>query len=178
MFACIGELTMHITLLPATTSKKPIVAHLLQLYLHDCSVFDERDVDDSGLFHSESFEHYWTQPEHHGFLIYANKRLVGFAFINRMSLMHETFDGYAVTDLFVLRRYRRLGIGRIAAGSLFNRYPGRWEVAAFAANVPAQAFWRSVIDQYTAGSYTEVWQQTTNWRGHIRQFVAKPPLTK
>ncbi|MEM8532567.1 MAG: GNAT family N-acetyltransferase [Chloroflexota bacterium] len=168
---------MHITLLPATTSKKPIIANLLQLYLHDCSVFNEGDLDDSGLFHYASFENYWTQPAHHAFLIYADKRLVGFAFINRKSLTNTAFDGYAIADLFVLRRYRRLGIGRAAAESLFNRYPGKWEVATFAANVPAQAFWRSVINQYTSGSYTEIWQQTTNWRGHIRQFVARLPST-
>ena len=168
---------MHITLLPATTSKKPIVAHLLQLYLHDCSVFDERDIDDNGLYHYDSFEGYWRQSDHHAFLIYADEQLVGFAFINRISLTNTTFDGHAVADLFILRRYRRLGIGRAAAESLFNRYPGKWEVATFATNIPAQAFWRSVINQYTSGSYTEIWQQTTNWRGHIRQFVAKPPLT-
>ncbi|NOK57697.1 MAG: GNAT family N-acetyltransferase [Chloroflexi bacterium AL-W] len=169
---------MHVTLSSATTSKKPILANLLQLYLHDCSVFDERGIDGSGLYHHASFESYWTQPDHHSFLIYADERLMGFVFINRTSLIHSAFDGYAVTDFFVLRRYRRLGIGRAAAETLFNRYPGKWEVATFAANVPAQAFWRSVIDQYTAGSYTEIWQQTTNWRGHIRQFATKLPLIR
>ena len=49
------------------------------------------------------------------------------------------------TSGFVLRKYRRAGIGTIAARALFARFPGRWQVRQLAMNAAATAFWRRAI---------------------------------
>jgi predicted acetyltransferase len=66
-------------------------------------------------------------------------------------------------------------VGRAAAVALFNRFPGRWEVAQLEANTAAQAFWRRVIGDYTGGDYTERWVDDDEHRGPAQTFRSGPP---
>jgi predicted acetyltransferase len=50
-----------------------------------------------------------------------------------------------MVEFFVLRRYRRCGVGGQAARALFARFPGEWQVRQIATNQPATAFWRRAI---------------------------------
>ncbi len=95
--------------------------------------------------------------------------------VNQRSLLREAFEGHAVVDFFVMRRFRRQGLGRAAATVLFDRFPGPWEIASCAHHVPAHVFWRSVIDRYTAGRYAETWLRTPLWHGPLHSFTAPTP---
>jgi len=64
-------------------------------------------------------------------------------------------DAREISEFFVLRKYRRRGVGRRAAVKVLEAFPGRWEVAEMEWNVEAQAFWRSVIGDYTRGTFDE-----------------------
>jgi predicted acetyltransferase len=162
---------MQISLLPTAASDKPALANLMQLYHYDLSEFNDADVDEQGCFHNSRLDGNWTAADHHPFLIRVDGRLAGFALVDHYSRLHNPFDGHAVADFFVMRRYRRQGIGRAAAARLFDHFPGHWEVSAYAENVPGNIFWRGVIDRYTGGRYTEIWHQTANWRGPVQSFV-------
>lgn len=70
-------------------------------------------------------------------------------------------------QLFVLRKYRRRGIGARVARMLFDRYPGRWEVATVPGNQAALAFWPRVIGDYTGGDFRELPGGCERWRGPI-----------
>ena len=165
---------MQIALLPAAASDRAALANLIQLYLYDFSEITGADVDERGCFAYPLLDSYWTEAERYPFLIRVDGNLAGFALVNRYSRLLNPFDGHAVAEFFVMRKYRRVGIGRAAAIQLFDRFPGRWEVASIATNVPAQAFWRSTIDMYTGGRYHEVWLQDASWRGPVQSFVAPP----
>jgi predicted acetyltransferase len=165
---------MRITLLPATASEKPALANLMQLYHYDLSEVNGADVDESGRFDSACLDAYWTEADRHPFLIRVAGQLAGFALAHRWSRLHNPFDGHSIADFFVLRRYRRQGVGRTAAILLFDRFPGAWEVSSSADNVPGHVFWRGVVDHYTGGHYAETWLQTPLWRGPIESFVAPP----
>ena len=168
----ICEAPLHTTLLPAGILEKPTLSNLMQLYLYDFSALDGADVDACGCFSYAHLDAYWTTTDHHPFLIHVAGCLAGFALINRYSRLHEPFDGHAVAEFFILRKYRRMGAGRVAAIQLFDRFPGRWEVASLATNIPAQSFWRSTIDAYTEGRYQEIWLQNDHWRGPVQSFIA------
>jgi predicted acetyltransferase len=58
-------------------------------------------------------------------------------------------------EFFVLRKYRRSGLGRQLASGLFERFAGTWEVRELPSNTAAQTFWRRIIDDYTHGAFTE-----------------------
>jgi predicted acetyltransferase len=163
---------MQTTLLPVTAREKPALANLIQLYYYDLSEFDGADVDEQGCFDHAQLDTDWNAAGNHPFLIRADGRLAGFALVSQQSRLHGAFDGHTVTDFFILRRYRRQGIGRTAATYLFDHFPGRWEVSSSAPNVPGHVFWRGVVDRYTGGHYDEIWLQTASWRGPVQSFVA------
>jgi predicted acetyltransferase len=84
----------------------------------------------------------------------ADGRLAGFVLVNRWSALNRLVD-HAVAEFFVLRKYRRIGVGSRAARILFERWPGRWEVAVARYNKPALAFWRKAIPAAVDGAVEE-----------------------
>lgn len=74
-------------------------------------------------------------------------------------------DYYRLSEFFVLRTFRRAGVGRRAAFALFDRLPGIWDIRELPRNSPAIAFWRAIITEYAAGQYEE-----TMTREEVRQI--------
>jgi predicted acetyltransferase len=166
---------MQIVLLPAAITDQPALINLMQLYRYDFSEVDGGDVNDQGCFDGYALDMYWAGAGCYPFLIDVDGRLAGFALVNQQSRLHASYDGHAVAEFFVMRKYRRQGVGRSIASQMFDHFPGRWEIASIATNVLAHTFWRSTVDRYTSGHYDEVWFQKDGWRGPVQSFVAPPP---
>jgi predicted acetyltransferase len=122
----------------ATPAEKAVIARLLELYVHDLSTFTHADVGDDGLFGYPRLDSYWTEPERHPLLIRTEGRIAGFALV-RSGTPHD------MAEFFIMRRYRRTGLGISAARAVFARFPGAWQVRQLAENAPATAFWRAAI---------------------------------
>jgi predicted acetyltransferase len=60
-----------------------------------------------------------------------------------------------MSEFFVMKKYRRKGLGKAAAEQIFHLHRGQWEVFQKESNKPAQAFWRKIIDEYTRGQFTD-----------------------
>jgi predicted acetyltransferase len=133
-----------------------VVRNLFALYIHDMSEFISLDVDDEGRFAMpQSLASYWEgsdAPQRHPFLFRADGKLAGFALVRRIDADRATYD---IGEFFVLRRYRRSGLGRHVARGLFERFTGTWEVRELPSNTAAQTFWRRIIGDYTHGAFTE-----------------------
>jgi predicted acetyltransferase len=54
-----------------------------------------------------------------------------------------------VAEFFVLRGYRRRGIGTQIANEVSRRFSGPWEVRVMQSNVPARDFWAHAISILT-----------------------------
>jgi predicted acetyltransferase len=54
-----------------------------------------------------------------------------------------------MAEFFILRAYRRRGIGTNVAHILWKRLSGQWEVRVMHSNVPAQLFWANAIAKFT-----------------------------
>src|SRR3954451_1866556 len=117
---------------------KPVLRRLLELYVYDFSEFTDEDVDDHGVFGYRYLDHYWTDPERRPFLFRADGKWAGCALVH-------TGAPHDMAEFFVMRRFRRRGIGAVAARDLFARFPGEWQVRQLAANTNATAFWRQAI---------------------------------
>jgi predicted acetyltransferase len=165
---------MQIELHPAAAEDKPALVNLVQLYLHDLGDYGGPAPDAHGRYQVPDLDLYLSRPDRAAFLIHAEGRLAGFALVHQNSRLHGAFEGHVVESLFVLRGLRRRGIGAGAAAMLFERLPGRWEVATPAANIPATAFWRAVSQRYTLGLYEELWYQHNGWRGTVETFAVPP----
>ena len=92
--------------------------------------------------------------------------IAGFALIGSAAEWTGDASSRDVREFFVIRRYRRSGVGREMARMLWDEYPGRWLVRVLDRNAPAIAFWRSAIADYSAGEFTEETQTNRSraWR--------------
>jgi predicted acetyltransferase len=122
----------------ASLAEKSIIRRLMQLYLHDLSEFDDRDVDSFGEYSYKYLDHYWTEPARQAFLMRADGKIAGFALV-------RTGRPNSMAEFFIIRRYRRQGIGRAAAAEIISRFAGEWEITQLVRNRAASGFWRSVI---------------------------------
>ena len=90
----------------------------------------------------------------------------GFILVTRGSPASDDPEVFDVAEFFVLRRYRRFGVGRRAAILIWDRFPGRWIVRVSEGNRGAVPFWRNVIAEYTNAGAIEHERpgSPNNWR--------------
>ena len=123
-----------------------------------------------GVFTYRYFDEYWREPDRFPFLIYCGANLAGFVLVNSHTVVLEQGTGRAIAEFFVMRKYRRQGVGRRAAFYAFDRFPGLWEVREDTNNLAGQEFWRTIIAEYTGGEYSEKILNTPGWIGPIQTF--------
>jgi len=75
-----------------------------------------------------------------------------------------------ISDFFIMRKYRRKGIGQHIACLLFEEFKGSWEVRQTAANQPAYTFWKHVISNYKNNDYQENFLKNEKWNGPVFVF--------
>lgn len=161
--------TRDVRLDPAVADDRPAVARLWQLYLHELSAYDDSAPGADGFYDpGPYFDRYWSEADRFPYRLTVDGRVVGFALVRRLDV-----DSHQMAEFFVVAGERRKGIGRAAARRIFDRFPGRWEVAQMRRNAPAQSFWRAVVQEYTAGRYDE---RTTDSpaEGVMQVFEAAP----
>lgn len=69
--------TPPISIVPATPDQKPVVANLIQLYLHDMTEFMPFPVEPDGRFAYDFLDRFWRFP----YLIMAGNEIAGFALV-------------------------------------------------------------------------------------------------
>ncbi len=119
-------------------AEQPVLGRLLELYAHDFSERTGADVGDDGTFGWRFLDRYWAEPDRHAFLFRIDGKLAGFALV-------RSGDPHDMAEFFVLRKYRRGGVGTDAARAVFARFPGEWQTRQQFENAGATAFWRRTI---------------------------------
>jgi len=150
------------------------LTNLGQLYQYDFAEFVPAEVDDTGRFTFIRMDGY-TSEMFDRFVIQADGRTAGFVIVSEGSAFRDQAERVRwIDEFFVLRPYRRKGVGRRAATTLFDTFPGRWEIGQLQANLPAQNFWRTVIGAYTGGRFEEVAFDDDRWQGPVQYFSNVP----
>ncbi len=153
-----------------------VVERLLQLYEYDASDTYGAELEADGRYHVMDLARLW-HPDYEVHLITVASRLAGFAFVARHTSYLDGAPTWLIDEFFVLRKYRRRGVGSHIARALFDGHPGRWELGQLDGNTAAQAFWRATIGHYTGGDYQEAQLATARWQGPVQSFVAPGPAT-
>jgi predicted acetyltransferase len=140
----------------AAPGDAPLLANLLELYIHDLSdAFPDIELGADGRFGYDRLPLYWSEPERRfAFLIRHGARVAGFVLATRGSPASDDPDVFDVAEFFVIRRHRRSGVARRAAFLLWGRFPGRWIVRVSERNTGGLAFWTAVVAEYTRGAAT------------------------
>jgi predicted acetyltransferase len=159
---------VNITLEEVSILQKSVLRNLLELYAYDFTEFIPDDVDCHGLYGYKYLDHYWTEAGRHPFVINIDEKIAGFVLVR--SYYSSDLKDYvnSIAEFFVMKKYRKRGIGKEAAFRMFTLFPGIWEVAEVEENRPAQGFWRKIIHAYTQGNFEEI--QKDDWYGPIQRF--------
>src|SRR4051794_19144505 len=161
-----------ISLIPATKAERPTLENLMQLYIYDWSELRLLDVAADGRFPEYPLHAYWEDAWRHPLLLWVDGRLAGFALVSERSRLTGAPGVFDMAEFFVMRRFRRKGVGFAAASAAFARFPGRWEIRQRDENAAATVFWRRVLARYTGGSYEEVRCDDATWVGPVQTFTS------
>ena len=161
-----------IQLVPASADDRALLLNLNEYYVYDFSELLGIDVGADGRFGGQRLERHFEDPLCHPFFIRVGGQLAGFALHEGRSRLTGASGINDVADFFVMRKFRRHGVGADAACALFDRFPGPWEVRQVPSNAAATAFWRKVIDRYTRGAYSESPWDDDRFRGVVQRFVS------
>ena len=150
-------LSRAVSLDQATEADSVLLANLLELYIHDMSeVFPHVELGPDGRFGYRRLPLYWSEPERRfAFLIRCDERIGGFILVTRGSPAVSDPNVLDVAEFFVVRQYRRAGVGRQAAFLVWDRLPGKWIVRVLEGNRGALAFWRDTVAGFSGGVFTE-----------------------
>ncbi len=164
---------------PATAAEQSVIANMVQLYIHDFSGLfagtPRCDLDDDGLYRPDiPLADWWRLPDHLPLLLRVDGKLAGFALINGHGHGGVPVDRN-VAEFFVVRKYRRTGVGGAAALAIFSRYQGQWEAAVMRANTGARAFWAATIAAHPGVTGIEVEDcHDDRWNGTLFRFAIRP----
>lgn len=162
---------------PCTRSHRATLDALFQLYTHDFSEqwagTERGELQDDGRFEPYPWlDSYWTEPAREAFLIRADGALAGFVLLNDYA--HSGLPiNHAIAEFFVVRKYRRAGVGHAAANTAIRGRPGQWELAVARKNWDALAFWRRIACELATGE-VEALDTTDRWNGVILRFRTAP----
>ncbi|MCQ4085563.1 GNAT family N-acetyltransferase [Saccharibacillus sp. JS10] len=147
---------------------RTVIENLLQFYLYDFTAYLDIPADENGRFPNyPDLDEYWTKSDRKfPFLIRVNGEPGGLALVEKTNDSDKK-PSYYMVEFFVLRKFRRLGVGGIAAVLLFDKFRGRWKVTQLKNNETAQLFWRNTIGIYTNGAYRE---RHHPFNGHPSQY--------
>jgi len=161
---------------PAQPEEQARIGALFELYVYDLSDAFGIDVGEDGRFVVPALDAYFRDPRCHAFLIRVDEKLAGFALVQRRSRLSGDEAVCDVAEFFVMRKYRRRGVGERVAGVLFDRFRGTWEVRQRKENQAATVFWRRAIGRYTGEEFEEIVLDDERWRGPVHRFSsARPP---
>jgi predicted acetyltransferase len=142
----------------ASLNEKKLFQNLLQLYMYDFTEFTDVDINQNGLFNIfQDFDSYWIeQDDNRPYIIRKNDNIAGFALVKIITTDIRRYNYLA--HFFVMRKYRRQGLGKEIARILFDSQKGEWELYQLDRNEPAQIFWTRIINEYTNGNYEEKYE--------------------
>jgi predicted acetyltransferase len=145
-----------------------VLRNLFEHYLHDMSEWFEIDVKADGSYSYDTAS-IWRDG-YEAYLAKVGDSITGFALAGSAEEWLGKTGAHDVHEFFVLRRFRRNGIGQRMATLLWNERSGEWLVRVLEANAPAVPFWRASISSYSRGSYKEEERMVNGRRWRFFRF--------
>lgn len=131
---------MNFKLVQASKEYKNVIGNLMQLYMYDFSEYTKSDVEDDGLFAAyPDLEAYWKEENHKfSYVIRKDEKYVGFVLVRFIESEERNY--FSIVEFFIMKKYRRKGIGKVAVEQIFNLHKGRWEVYQMESNNRLKCF--------------------------------------
>src|SRR5450432_780824 len=145
---------MNYHLISASNEYEEVVKNLMQFYFYDFSEFVDCDVENDGLYAAYAgLDLYWKEINYRfPYLITKDEKYIGFVLVRKIESPEGSY--FSIAEFFIMRKYRRTGIGSAVAKEIFDLHKGKWEVYQKESNKPAQSFWTKIIHAYTQGQFS------------------------
>jgi predicted acetyltransferase len=164
----------YVAVIPATAEQEPVLANLFQLYAHDFSEILDLPLQGDGRFGGyKDLPLYWSEPGRHPFLVWVDGKLAGFVLVKKGSEFSGNQNVWDMAEFFVIRAYRRRGVGNQIAHEVWRRFPGMWEVRVMEANVSPRRFWERAISGFTGPAIQPVRLEKAGEGWDIFSFESK-----
>ncbi|MEJ6004908.1 GNAT family N-acetyltransferase [Paucibacter sp. AS339] len=123
---------------------KTVIWNLFQFYCYDTSAEEGCDVEETGFYSlsQDYFAQYWTAPSWSAHLLLWDGAIAGFALIETSDALSGALE---LADLFIMKRFRRHGIGRQVVRHFMSSRAVPWTVVVYDEAVGATAFWNSIF---------------------------------
>ena len=166
--------SVNVEIIPSLPEQESVLANLLELYAHDFSAFLDLELGADGRFGYEDLPLYWKESGRYPFLIKVNGHLAGFVLLRKGSQISGDEDIWDVTEFFIVRGYRRRGVGMKVAHEIWNQFPGKWEVRVIDRNQQAKEFWGRAIGEFSGKTIINPTPFKKNGEGwHVFSFESK-----
>ena len=165
---------VDVEIFPAVPEQEPILANMLELYAHDFSEFIDLKLGADGRFGYKHLSLYWEEPNRYPFLIMANGHLAGFALVRRGSEISNDADVWDTAEFFIVRGFRRLGLGMKVSQEIWRKFPGKWEVRVIDRNQKAKNFWARAINEFLGKAIEPIPFDKNGEDWHVFSFESKP----
>jgi len=147
-----------------------LLRNLAEHYCHDMSEWFDLDAGADGRYSYDTAS-VWAN-RYDAYLAKVDESIAGFAIIGLASEWLGDIGAHDVHEFFIMRRFRRCGIGRRMASFLWHEYPGEWLVRVLQANTAALTFWRREISSHSIGFYSEMPHIVNGRRWTFFRFVS------
>ncbi len=135
---------MSIRLIPTNAEQLPLIRNLYQFYAYESSDWEQEDVEVDGRFyvHEPHLQRYWQDEGWSAQLILIDDFIAGFLLLEACE--DPGIADMEFADLFLLRKYRRLGIGRALLQQTVSD-GRRWLVCCYQQDELGSTFCRQVL---------------------------------
>ena len=147
-----------------------LLRNLFEHYIHDLAEWFEIDTKADGSYSYDTSLVWKSGCD--AYLAKVGNSIAGFAVVGSAVEWLGDIGAHDVQEFFVIRRFRRNGIGQRMATLLWDEHPGEWLVRVLELNAPAVAFWRSAISSYSGGSHAEEGRMVNGRPWRFFRFVS------
>jgi predicted acetyltransferase len=170
MLRYVSVLYVNLEVIPAAPDQEPILANLLELYAHDFNEFHNLELGPDGRFGYKHLSLYWREPGRYPFLVKVDGQLAGLVLVKRVEEVSGNENVWDMAEFFVVRGYRRRGIGTGVAHEVWRRFPGRWQVRVMESNGAAHRFWTQAISEFVGEAIRPLSVEDDGERWHVFLF--------
>ncbi len=147
---------MTVEVVAVLEEEKMILSHLIELYQYDFSEYENTDVNALGLYGYSYLDYYWTEPKRYAYFIKVNGKLAGLVMVCGHCYISKGNDTLFMAEFFVMKKYRKQGIGKMAAKIVLQLHVGKWELTVHPKNPVSIKFWNSVIKDAVGENYQKI----------------------
>jgi ribosomal-protein-alanine N-acetyltransferase len=161
-----------ILLSPASIADYPIIQNMASYYAYDVSEYMGWPQQNDGK-HSigMDFIKYWQAENTFPLIIKYQDELVGFVIIDKN--VSDLSNDFNIAQFFILRKFKKKGIGRHIAFQCFDKFFGNWEVFVMPGNEGAYRFWRKIIKAYADNKFEEYTRTVNQFIRNVFVFSSR-----